>query len=125
MADRTGAVDRLPRPAGLDTVARAKLSSTTLYIDAHCCAPSPAAVPRPDPRPAPPLSPSPARFRSTIASIVGQPDETRELPPSIAARVVREVSTEPAFANYRLALLATPAHPAEPPAAEDTADKPA
>ena len=29
-----------------------------------------------------------------------------DLPPAIAARVVREVSTEPAYANYRLALLA-------------------
>ena len=37
-----------------------------------------------------------------------------DLPPSIAARVVREVSTDPAYSNYRLALLADPAaDPAE------------
>ncbi len=36
-------------------------------------------------------------------------DEIPELPPSIAARVVREVSTEPAYANYSLALVPDPA----------------
>jgi CYTH domain-containing protein len=47
------------------------------------------------------------------------PDETPELPPSIAARVVREVSTEPAYANYRLALRAgaAPSDPAPDPVA--------
>ncbi len=32
------------------------------------------------------------------------PADVPELPPAIAARVVREVSTEPAYANYNLAL---------------------
>ena len=34
------------------------------------------------------------------------PEDRPELPPSIAARVVREVSTDPAYANHRLALRA-------------------
>ncbi len=42
------------------------------------------------------------------------PDEVPELPPSVAARVVREVSTEPAYANYQLAL--RPGAPADGPA---------
>ena len=36
-------------------------------------------------------------------------EEVPELPPSVATHVVREVSTEPAYANYRLALLGDPA----------------
>lgn len=36
-------------------------------------------------------------------------DDIPDLPPSIAARVVREVSTEPAYANYNLALVPDPA----------------
>ena len=35
-----------------------------------------------------------------------------DLPPTIAARVVREVSTEPAYANYQLAQLTAPARDA-------------
>jgi (2Fe-2S) ferredoxin len=42
------------------------------------------------------------------------PEEKPQLPPSIAARVVREVSTEPAYANHRLAL--RPGAPADGPA---------
>ncbi len=37
------------------------------------------------------------------------PDEVPVLPPVVAAHVVREVSVEPAYANYTLALLGTPA----------------
>lgn len=39
------------------------------------------------------------------------PDEVPDLPPSIAAHVVREVSTEPAYANYNLALRPDPRRP--------------
>jgi len=42
------------------------------------------------------------------------PEDRPELPPPIAARVVREVSTDPAYANHRLAL--RPGAPADGPA---------
>ncbi len=37
------------------------------------------------------------------------PDEVPDLPPGVAALVVREVSTDPAYANYHLALRGAPA----------------
>lgn len=51
-----------------------------------------------------------------------RPKEVPELPSTIATRVVREVSTEPAYANYRLALLGDPA---TGPSGARAADEPA
>jgi DNA-binding transcriptional ArsR family regulator len=62
----------------LDTLRGPCISSPPLYINAHCCSP-PAAPAAPPPDRSLHLSPSPARFRSTIASIVDQPDDLREI----------------------------------------------
>jgi DNA-binding transcriptional ArsR family regulator len=69
-----------PAPAAsrgpLDTGRGPRLPSTTLYINERCCSPPPGETLT---RWEPTLSPSPARFRSTIASIVDQPDDLREI----------------------------------------------
>ena len=64
---------RLPtaRRNGVDTSSRADVASTTIYKSASSR--------RARARRSLPLSPSPARIRSTIASVVDQPEELREL----------------------------------------------
>jgi DNA-binding transcriptional ArsR family regulator len=73
----------MPARGPLDTPRAGRLPSTTLYINERCCAPNAhrrASTRRHAiPIGANPLSPSPARFRSTIASIVDQPDDLREI----------------------------------------------
>jgi len=63
----------LPQPEiGVDIPTRPDVASTTIYISPRRAVPL-------APDGAPPLSPSPARIRSTIASVVDQPEELREL----------------------------------------------